>query len=131
MDMFKAMCQAQYGLKPGAFAVTAQRRLAGGETLEIGDMTWEVIHVPGHSQGSIALYNRPGRILIPGDVVYADFAIGRFDLHGASGPQLKDSLLMLAELEVHILLPGHNRIVENVSADYIRETAEQWGPYLT
>ena len=131
MDMFKDMCQTQYGIKPGAFCFDVDRKLEGGETLEIGDMTWEVIHIPGHSPGCIALYYRPGKILIPGDTVYADYAIGRFDLKGASGPQLKGSLLVLADLEVDILLPGHNRIIVGLPAGYIRETVKQWGPYLS
>jgi hypothetical protein len=70
------------------------------------------------------------KILIPGDVVYADYAIGRFDLHGANGPELKNSLVQLAELEVNILLPGHNRIVKDLPSGYIAETARQWASYL-
>jgi hydroxyacylglutathione hydrolase len=131
MDMFKNMCQSQYGIKPGAFTFKVDRKLEGGEILEMGNMAWEVIHIPGHSEGSIALYNRPGKILIPGDVVYADYAIGRFDLHGANGPALRDSLRTLAKLKVDVLLPGHNRVVENVQPGYIMETANQWAPYLT
>jgi hydroxyacylglutathione hydrolase len=130
MDMFKSMCQMQYGLKPGAFQFQVDRKLKGGETLDIGGMSWEVLHIPGHSAGSIALYNRAGKILIPGDTVYSDRAIGRFDLHGANAGELKQSLLGLADLEVDILLPGHNRILQNVPAGYIRDTAKQWGPYL-
>ena len=131
MEMFKSMCQAQYGLKSGDFSFKVDRKLEGGETLKIGDMAWEVIHVPGHSPGSIALYNRPEKILIPGDVVYADYAIGRFDLHGASGAQHKKSLFTLAELEVNTLLPGHNQIARDLPPGYILETAKQWEPYLT
>lgn len=131
MDMFERMCQAQYGLDAGAFTVTADRQLEGGESLDLGGSTWEVLHIPGHSAGSIALYNRPEKILIPGDVVYADYAIGRFDLHGADGPALRRSLMTLAELEVDILLPGHNRIVEGLPKGYILATARQWGPYLS
>jgi hydroxyacylglutathione hydrolase len=130
MDMFQSMCQAQYGIKSGAFSFKVDQRLEGGETLEIGGMSWETISIPGHSPGSIGLYNRAGKILIPGDVVYADYAIGRFDLHGASGEQLRESLLSLAELEVDVLLPGHNRVVEDLRAGYILETAKQWAPYL-
>jgi len=63
--------------------------------------------------------------------VYADYAIGRFDLHGANGSELKNSLLQLAKLEVNILLPGHNRIVKELPAGYIAKTAKQWAPYLT
>ncbi|MBN2126408.1 MAG: MBL fold metallo-hydrolase [Deltaproteobacteria bacterium] len=131
MDMFRGLCQSQYGLKTGAFGFQVDRKIEGGEVLEIGQMTWDVLHIPGHSAGSIALYEKSRKILIPGDTVYADFAIGRFDLHGASGPALKDSLMILAEMEVEILLPGHNRILKNVPPGYIMETAREWGPYLT
>ena len=131
MDMFKSMCQAQYNIEPGDFCFPVDRKLVGGEALEIGGTTWEVLHIPGHSPGSIALYHPQEKILIPGDTVYADHAIGRFDLHGASGPQLRNSLMALADLDVNILLPGHNQIMANVPAGYIRQTAEQWGPYLS
>jgi len=129
--MFQNMCMMQYGLKPGAFTFYVDKRLQGGESLDVGEMTWEVVHIPGHSPGSIGLYNRIEKILIPGDVVYADYAIGRFDLHGADGSELKNSLLQLAKLEVNILLPGHNRIVTDLPTGYIAETAKQWAPYLT
>lgn len=131
MDMFQEMCQMQYGLKPGQFTFQVQRKLEGGEGLDIGGMTWEVIHIPGHSAGGIALYHLPKKILIPGDVVYADYAIGRFDLFGADASELKNSLMRLAELEVDILLPGHNQIVTGLPRGYISQTAKQWGPYLT
>jgi hydroxyacylglutathione hydrolase len=130
MDMFRELCQAQLGLKPGAFKCQVNRKLEGGETLDLGDMTWEVIHIPGHSMGSIGLYHRPMKILIPGDVVYADYAIGRFDLYGADAVRLKESLMCLAELEVDILLPGHNQIVKGLPKGYILKTAKQWESYL-
>jgi glyoxylase-like metal-dependent hydrolase (beta-lactamase superfamily II) len=131
MDMFRRFCQGQLGLKPGAFKCQVNRKLQGGETLDLGDMAWEVIHIPGHSMGSIGLYYRPAKILIPGDVVYADYAIGRFDLYGADPAGLKESLMRLAELEVNILLPGHNQIVKGLPKGYILKTAKQWEPYLT
>jgi hydroxyacylglutathione hydrolase len=131
MDMFRQMCQAQYGIKPGDFRFQVDRKLEGGVSLEIGGMAWDVVHIPGHSSGSIALYHAEDGILIPGDTVYADYAIGRFDLHGASGSQLRDSLNLLAGLEVRVLLPGHNRMMEQVPDGYIRDTARQWEPYLS
>jgi hydroxyacylglutathione hydrolase len=131
MDMFREMAEMQYGLKPGAFSFRADRKLQGGESLDLGGMTWEILHIPGHSMGSVALYHAPEKILIPGDVIYADSAIGRFDLHGADGPQLKKSLMKLAEKDVAILLPGHNRIVRKVPAAYMGNTVKQWEAYLT
>ena len=130
MDMFKNMCQIQYGIKDGMFKLAVDRKLNDNDILEIGSMSWEVIHIPGHSSGSIALYLRKQKILIPGDVVYADYAIGRFDLYGADPSQHRDSLYRIAELEVDMLLPGHNRIMTKVPEGYIRDTAEQWGGYL-
>ena len=131
MEMFRGICEMQYGIKPGAFKFQVDRKLQGSENLEVGGMTWEVLHIPGHSPGSIGLYDRATKTLIPGDVVYADYAIGRFDLHGAKGPELKDSLMRLAELEVEILLPGHNRIVKDLPEGYILQTARQWEMYLS
>lgn len=130
MEMFKGMCQTQFGLAADAFTFNVDRKLEGGETLEIGGMIWDVLHIPGHSMGGIALYEPVGKILIPGDVVYADYAIGRFDLFGADAAQLKDSLNKLAKLDVDILLPGHNQIAKGVPADYIRKTIKMWEPYL-
>lgn len=130
MDMFRELCQSQYGYEPGAFTFRVNRKLQDGESLNIGGVVWEVIHIPGHSMGSIGLYHGPGRILIPGDVIYADSAIGRYDLHGASASELKNSLMRLSELKVDILLPGHNRIVESLPPGYIRETLQQWEGYL-
>ena len=130
MDMFRVVSQLQFHLKPGAFKFQVHRKLEGGEILDLGDTVWEVIHIPGHSMGSIGLYHRPMKILIPGDVVYADHAIGRFDLYGADGPELKKSLMRLAELEVDTLLPGHNRIVTGLPKGYILKTARQWESHL-
>ncbi len=130
MQMFKQMCQTQYRLKDGAFKFKVDRKLQGGETLEIGGMSWDVVHIPGHSMGGIALYHKGKGILIPGDVLYADYAIGRFDLYGADAGALKNSLMKLAGMEVNILLPGHNRIVKDVPKGYILQTAKQWESYL-
>lgn len=130
MNEFKGMCQMQYGLKADAFRFKVDRKLEDGDNLSIGGMNWHVIHIPGHSLGGIALYHPALKILIPGDVLYADYAIGRFDLHGADPHQLKNSLHRLAELEVDVLLPGHNQILTGLPKDYVAKTAKMWEPYL-
>jgi len=131
MNMFKTLCKLQPGMKSDSFKFKVDRKLDGGETLEIGGMVWEVFYIPGHSLGSIGLYHRPTKILIPGDVVYADHAIGRFDLYGANSSDLKKSLIRLSELEVNILLPGHNQIVKDLPRDYLAKTVRQWESYLS
>ena len=130
MEMFKTLCQLQPGLKPDSFKFKFHRKLDGGETLDLGGMAWEAVHIPGHSMGSIGLYHRSTKILIPGDVVYADHAIGRFDLYGANPSDLKESLIQLSKLEVDVLLPGHNQIVKGLPKDYLAKTVRQWESYL-
>jgi hydroxyacylglutathione hydrolase len=130
MNEFKGMCQMQYGLKADAFKFKVDRKLEDGDILDMGGMNWEVIHIPGHSMGGIALYHSSLKILIPGDVIYADYAIGRFDLHGADADQLKKSLNRLAELDIDILLPGHNQIVKSLPQGYVTKTAKMWEQYL-
>lgn len=80
--------------------------------------------------GSIGLYHASDKVLIPGDVIYADYAIGRFDLYGADAGELKKSLMRLADKEVGVLLPGHNEVMKKVPSGYIRKTAKQWESYL-
>jgi glyoxylase-like metal-dependent hydrolase (beta-lactamase superfamily II) len=130
MEMLKEMCKMQYGLGNNAFRFKVHRRLEGGETIDAGDTSWKVLHIPGHSMGGIGLYNHEKRVLIPGDVVYADYAIGRFDLYGANPEELLRSLTLLSELEIDTLLPGHNRIEKGLPADYIKKIIKMWRPYL-
>ena len=130
MPALKDMCMAQFHIPAGAFKPAVHRKLVGGEVLDLGGAAWRVVHIPGHSPGCIALYNERDRELIPGDVVYADHAVGRFDLHGADPEAHKASLYRLAELEVDMLLPGHDRVMEKVPPGYIEETARQWEPYI-
>ncbi len=48
--------------------------------------------MPGHSAGSIGLFNNEHRLLMSGDTIYADGAIGRYDLVSANPADLKRSL---------------------------------------
>ncbi|MBN2061128.1 MAG: MBL fold metallo-hydrolase [Deltaproteobacteria bacterium] len=84
--------------------------LAEGD-LRAGDMNFQVIHTPGHSPGSVCLYWPDMKVLFSGDVVF-DKGIGRTDLPGGNGEELKESIKKLSLLEVESLLPGHGQIVE-------------------
>jgi glyoxylase-like metal-dependent hydrolase (beta-lactamase superfamily II) len=54
-----------------AKADSVVKPLWGGDVIDIGDRLFEVIHIPGHTPGSIALLDRANRILIAGDSVSA------------------------------------------------------------
>ena len=77
-----------------------------GDKIEIGSMTWTVIHTPGHTKGGMCLLHEDW--LIAGDTLFYE-SIGRFDLFGGNYPQLKSSILnklMILPDEV-IVYPGH------------------------
>lgn len=67
----------------------------------------KVLHTPGHSPGSISIYWPDKRVVITGDAVFYA-AIGRTDIPGGDGKQLKQSIEKLSELEVDYLLAGHS-----------------------
>lgn len=74
--------------------------------VNLGEVVLEVIHTPGHTPGSICLYEKKSKTLISGDTVFSD-GIGRIDLEGGNARQLKKSIEKLSKLEVNHLLPGH------------------------
>ena len=99
--------------------------------LAIGDTSLQVILTPGHSPGSVCLYWPQKKVLFTGDVVFSQ-SIGRTDLPGGSGKQLKESITRLAELDADILCPGHGDVVtgrENVKKNF-KMIKEFWFNYL-
>ena len=84
------------------------RYLNPGETLYFGRSALEILHVPGHSPGSIALYSRDDNLLICGDVLF-NGSIGRTDLPGGDYNLLIRGIrekLMALPRET-IVWPGH------------------------
>ncbi len=129
-SMFESMLKAQFNLPSDYFKTVVHRKLEGGETLDLGGIPFNVIHLPGHSVGGIGLLNKKSRLLLSGDTIYADGAIGRYDLDSADPAALLRSLASIAELGIDILLPCHNRIVKGDAAPMIQRTVEQWAPLL-
>jgi hydroxyacylglutathione hydrolase len=92
----------------GARAVTPGRYLSDGDTVELGELRFEVAHVPGHSPGSVTFYHAPSRFLLAGDTLFqgsigrTDFPYGDHDLFIRS---IRAKLLTLPDDVV--FLPGH------------------------
>ena len=87
---------------------TATRDLREGEQLRIGDLVFDILHTPGHSEGSACLYEERRGLLLSGDVVFAG-SYGRTDLPGGNDEQMVASLARLARGipgPVRVL-PGH------------------------
>jgi len=68
----------------------------------------QVIHTPGHTQGSVCLHFAPLNLLIAGDTLFAG-SIGRTDLPGGNSDQILDSIQsrLLALPQQTRVLPGH------------------------
>ncbi len=66
--------------------------LSDGETYKVGELSFEVIHCPGHTPGHIVLFEPTERKVFVGDCLFAG-SIGRTDLPGGSTEQLMDSLM--------------------------------------
>jgi len=77
---------------------------------QAGDITLEVYHTPGHSPGSICLYWPEKKTLISGDVLFYQ-GVGRTDIPGADSARLRESLDRLAQLDAHLILPGHGDLI--------------------
>jgi glyoxylase-like metal-dependent hydrolase (beta-lactamase superfamily II) len=84
----------------------ADRLLQEGDSLEIGNEKFTVLHTPGHSRGGICLLS--GEICFTGDTLF-QYSIGRTDLPGGSYEELIDSIMTkLMKLDDKtIVFPGH------------------------
>lgn len=92
----------------GVKNVTPDRWLQDGDTVAIGELSFDVRHCPGHSPGSVAFVNAAQRLAIVGDVLFAG-SIGRTDLPGGDHQQLLTSIrdkLMPLDDDVAII-SGH------------------------
>jgi glyoxylase-like metal-dependent hydrolase (beta-lactamase superfamily II) len=74
-------------------------------SIKLGDKTIEVILTPGHSPGSISLYD--GKVLVSGDVIFKG-SIGRTDLYLGNESHLKLSIKNIMSLPSDVVIyPGH------------------------
>jgi len=87
---------------------TIDSSLTTGDQVRAGNLVAEVLHTPGHTEGSICLYFAPEKKLIAGDTLFAG-SIGRTDLPGGSFKKIMESLNgpVMALPDETIVVPGH------------------------
>jgi hydroxyacylglutathione hydrolase len=106
----------------------AEHTLAGGETLELAGLTFDVRFTPGHSPGHLTYAVRDEAALLSGDVL-CQGSVGRTDLPGGDWPTLLASIESLVEefTPETIVYPGHMGVTtlgdERAKNPFLRELA--------
>jgi len=82
--------------------------LTDGLTVGLERFPAQVLHTPGHTQGSVCLHFVPLKMVIAGDTLFAG-GIGRTDLPGGNGRQIIDSIetRLMTLPEETAVIPGH------------------------
>lgn len=94
------------GIKPGGVEIS--ENINDGGIIRIGEGELKALHIPGHSPGSMVLYDETDNFAITGDVLFSG-SIGRADLPGGNFQQLIDGIKrkLLPLPDNTIIYPGH------------------------
>jgi len=115
------------GISPKRFGIEISplevEDLDTAQELSFGDFSFKLFDTPGHSIGSMTLYDPRKKILFPGDVVFPQGSFGRYDFPGGSLKKLQASIGKLNDLDVDHLCSGHMKPVigkgnESLSRSY-------------
>jgi len=79
--------------------------LAENDVIDIGDACYTVLHLPGHSPGSIGLLDQATGIFFSGDAIYDGGLVD--DLPGCEVEAYKTTMERLLQLDVHTVHGGH------------------------
>lgn len=80
--------------------------LVDGDVIDLGDRRLRVIHAPGHTRGSILLYDEDLRWLYTGDVLNDSPVFD--EMTGADIPSYVESMRRMGDLDVAMVRPGHD-----------------------
>ena len=97
--------------------VEIDHSLGEQDTVQAGSLVANVMHTPGHTEGSICLYFPAQKKLIAGDTLFSG-SIGRTDLPGGSFEKIMRSLhdKVLALPDETVVVPGHGALT-NIGAE--------------
>lgn len=118
--------------QPGRFdiEVAVDMPLADGERVELGDITLEAIHTPGHAADHLGFLIIPARILLAGDLLMSDTSVAILPPEGRMSDYL-DSLERVKALPLHAIAPAHgdlmtepHTVIDNVIAHRQKREAE-------
>jgi len=85
----------------------ADQLLRDGDIVKLGDRLFRVIHTPGHTAGSICLYDEKNRTLVTGDSVWGTGLTYRGPVIRKTKEDYINSMEKLKDLEIDLLIMGH------------------------
>jgi len=92
--------------------------LIEGDTVWLGRRELKVLRTPGHTEGSICLYDK--EVILTGDTAFPGGYFGRTDLPSGKWRKLVDSLDRLSRLDVRFMLPGHGEPLLSDASSHLR-----------
>jgi glyoxylase-like metal-dependent hydrolase (beta-lactamase superfamily II) len=97
---------ADYALKPAPLT----EQLGEGDTVDLGNRRFTVLHLPGHSPGSIGLLDEHSGDFFSADAIYDEGLVD--DIPGADVETYLKTMHRLAELDVNSVYAGHGEIMD-------------------
>lgn len=120
-DLITALPHAGYDMNSyGIKAAPVTEIVEEGDVVDLGDRHFEILHLPGHSPGSIGLWEAATQTLFSGDAIYDGPLLD--EIGGAHIPTYIRTMKRLRDLPVRIVHAGHDpsfgrdRLVELVDA---------------
>jgi len=95
-----------------------------GDKINVGNVSLDVLFLPGHSPGHIALYHPAEKWIISGDVLFKG-SIGRYDLPGSNFEDLRDSIMKKL-----VLLPDDVKVYPGHGPSTTIGEEKQWNPFI-
>lgn len=99
--------------------------LTSGDKVKVGSLEADVLHTPGHTQGSICLLFAPQKTLIAGDTLFAG-SIGRTDLPGGNPQQIIRSIHGML-----LPLPDETRVIAGHGPETTIGEERESNPFLS
>jgi len=114
---FEDFAAESFAVKPCPQA----QELAHGDVIDLGDKAFEVLHLPGHSPGSVGLLERHAGQFFSGDIVYDGELLDK--LAASVIDDYIDSMECLLSLKVDEVNPGH---YQSFDRRYLHELVKKY-----
>jgi len=93
-------------------AVDSPTSVHDGDVIDIGDRRFRVLHLPGHTPGSIALHEADSGLLFTGDVIYEGQLLDTCS--GSDRVAYRATMERLLSLDVTRVCAGHGRVLDEL-----------------